>query len=277
MPSTLPGGLIGCGSFAINHLHAWRDIAGVEIVAICDRDPARLAALGSQFGIARQYTDAAAMLAAEALGFVDIATAVPSHRSLVELAARHRLPVICQKPFAATMADARAMVDACATAGVPLMVHENFRWQHPIRQVRAVIDAGGPLLDARLGLRIDPAAIHAADVARHPLQAVAARPVALGRDDDPGHRPRIRRRHAPASEDGSHQVGQVLDGQGGRLHGVHAPGCRTARSGMLKTASKDGNHASARTAPQASGRPAMPAVRDGLSRPFPPRFRAASC
>ena len=142
MPSTLSGGLIGCGFFAINHLHAWRDIAGVEIVAICDRDPARLAAVGSQFGIARQYTDAAAMLAAEALGFVDIATTVPSHRSLVELAARHRLPAICQKPFAATMADARVMVDACATASVPLMVHENFRWQHPIRQVRAVIDRG---------------------------------------------------------------------------------------------------------------------------------------
>lgn len=142
MNSTLSGGLIGCGFFAINHLHAWRNIAGTEITAICDRDPARLAAVGDQFGITRRYTDAAAMLAAEDLGFVDIVTTVPSHRNLVELAARHRRPVICQKPFAATMADARAMVDACSTAGVPLMVHENSRWQHPIQVMRTVLDCG---------------------------------------------------------------------------------------------------------------------------------------
>jgi len=36
--------LIGCGFFAQNHLHAWRDIVGVEIIAICDSDAARLKA-----------------------------------------------------------------------------------------------------------------------------------------------------------------------------------------------------------------------------------------
>jgi D-apiose dehydrogenase len=72
-----------------------------------------------------------AMLAAEKLDFVDIITTVESHRPLVELAAGHGLPVICQKPFALDMADARAMVEACERAGVPLMVHENFRWQSP--------------------------------------------------------------------------------------------------------------------------------------------------
>src|SRR3546814_5247618 len=61
----LRGGLIGCGFFAANQLHAWRDQAGAELVAICDTDPARLAATGEQFGIAARYTDAAAMLAAE--------------------------------------------------------------------------------------------------------------------------------------------------------------------------------------------------------------------
>lgn len=138
----LRGALIGCGFFAVNQMHAWRDIASAGITAICDRDPARLAAVGDQFGIAARYTDAEAMLAAEKPDFVDIATTVASHRPLVELAARHRVPVICQKPFAAGMADARAMVAACEAAGVPLMVHENFRWQSPIQAVRAAIDSG---------------------------------------------------------------------------------------------------------------------------------------
>jgi predicted dehydrogenase len=136
------GALIGCGFFAQNHLHAWRDIQGAEIVALCDRDEARLGATAGAFGIARTYMDAAAMLRAEALDFVDIATTVQSHRPLVELAATSRVAAICQKPFAETMADAAAMVEACRRAGVPLMVHENFRWQSPIRAVKAVLDSG---------------------------------------------------------------------------------------------------------------------------------------
>ncbi|CCV08906.1 Oxidoreductase domain protein [Mesorhizobium metallidurans STM 2683] len=138
----LRGALIGCGFFAVNQMHGWRDIEGVAIVAICDRDPERLKIVGDQFGIAKRYTDAAEMFAGETLDFVDIATTAPSHRPLVEMAARHRVPVICQKPFAPTLADAKAMVKACTEAGVPLMVHENFRWQSPIQAVRAVVDSG---------------------------------------------------------------------------------------------------------------------------------------
>ena len=138
----LRGALIGCGFFAVNQMHGWRDIAGASIVAICDRDPERLQIVGDQFGIAKRYGDAAALFEGETLDFVDIATTAPSHRPLVEMAARHRVPAICQKPFAPTLADAKAMVKACADAGVPLMVHENFRWQSPIQAVRAVIDRG---------------------------------------------------------------------------------------------------------------------------------------
>nr|WP_246548823.1 Gfo/Idh/MocA family oxidoreductase [Ancylobacter oerskovii] len=136
------GALIGCGFFAVNQLHAWQEMRGARIVALCDRDPGRLAAVGRDFGIERRYADAEALFAGEALDFVDIATTLPSHRALVELAARHRVPVICQKPFAASMEEGRAMVAACEAAGVPLMVHENFRWQAPIRAVRAAIDSG---------------------------------------------------------------------------------------------------------------------------------------
>ena len=140
--AALKGGLIGCGFFAVNHMHGWRDAEGAEIVAICDRDPERLKAVGDEFGIEKRYADAAEMMTKEKLDFVDIATTVNSHRALVELAASHRLPTICQKPFAPTLADANAMVEACRKAGVPLMVHENFRWQSPIQAVKAVIDSG---------------------------------------------------------------------------------------------------------------------------------------
>lgn len=138
----LRGALIGCGFFAVNHMHAWRDVPGVTIAAICDQDSTRLNAMGDQFGIAARYDAAAALMAQEKLDFVDIATTVRSHRRLVELVARHGVAVICQKPFAPTLEDAHAMVAACEMAGVALMVHENFRWQSPIQAAAKILRSG---------------------------------------------------------------------------------------------------------------------------------------
>lgn len=138
----LRGGLIGCGFFAANHLNAWAQVAGAEIVALCDRDPDRLAQASASFGINRRYADAAEMLQQEALDFVDIATTVPTHRPLVELAAKAGVHMICQKPLANSMADAKAMVSAAADAQRVLMVHENFRWQSAIRQTATELRQG---------------------------------------------------------------------------------------------------------------------------------------
>lgn len=138
----LKGALIGCGFFAINQMHAWTDVDGARITAICDRDPERLKVVGDQFGIDRRYSDAEALFADGGFDFVDIATTAESHRALVEMAARSNIPAICQKPFAKTLSDAKAMVEACRHAGVALMIHENFRWQTPIQAVRKALDAG---------------------------------------------------------------------------------------------------------------------------------------
>ncbi len=148
------GVLIGCGFFARNHMNAWRDIAGVQIAAVCDTDEARAKAFARDFG-AEPYTDAASMLAAVKPDFVDIATTVASHRPLVELAARHARLVVCQKPFAETQSDGEAMVEAGRSRDVSLIVHENFRWQKPYRRARQLIDQGaiGNLRFLRLSFR----------------------------------------------------------------------------------------------------------------------------
>ena len=142
MGAELRGAVIGCGFFSANHLHAWAAIEGVRIVAVCDRDPARLAAAGERFGIARRYGDAGALFASERLDFVDIVTTVGSHRALVEMAAAHGVAAVCQKPFASDQAEALLMVGAMERAGRPLMVHENFRWERPIVAVRDVVASG---------------------------------------------------------------------------------------------------------------------------------------
>ncbi len=136
---TAKGALIGCGFFAENHLNSWK-ILDVDLVAVCDLDPARAVSAAKRFGIARHYSSAEEMLLREKLDFVDIVTTVGSHRMLVELAARHGVAAICQKPFATNLQDADAMILACERAGVALMVHENFRWQEPMLAVRRALD-----------------------------------------------------------------------------------------------------------------------------------------
>jgi D-apiose dehydrogenase len=195
----LRGVLIGCGFFAVNHLHGWRDAKGADIVAICDQNAERMLLVGDQFNIAHRYQDAAEMLRAERPDFVDIATTAPSHRALVEMAARLGVAVICQKPFATNLADVKAMVEICAKANVPLMVHENFRWQSPIQAVKRVLDSGeiGQAFWGRVSFRsnydvftgqpylakgerfiVEDLGIHALDIARFLLgdaQNVSAR------------------------------------------------------------------------------------------------------
>lgn len=149
------GVLIGCGFFAANHLQAWAEIPTVAIVAVCDLDETRAIALANRFGIGKVYTDAAEMLAAETPDFVDIATTAPSHRALVEMAAPRTQLLICQKPMANNVADAQAMVSAVDRAGGLLLIHENFRWQRPFRDVARRIASGelGDIHFARFSFR----------------------------------------------------------------------------------------------------------------------------
>ena len=136
------GVLIGCGFFARNHMNAWKGLTGAEIVAVCDIDRAKAEAMAREFSVSAFYTDAETMLSETKPDFADIATTSASHRVLVELAGAHKVAAICQKPFADNMADAEAMVAACAEADVPLIIHENFRWLKPFVIMRGMIEAG---------------------------------------------------------------------------------------------------------------------------------------
>jgi predicted dehydrogenase len=88
------------------------------------------------------YDDAEALLQNEQIDFADIITDVDTHSAFVHLAAAHRLPVICQKPMAPALETAQEMVRACRQAGAPFHIHENWRWQTPIRRVKRILDQG---------------------------------------------------------------------------------------------------------------------------------------
>jgi predicted dehydrogenase len=140
--TTLRFAAIGAGFWAPFQLSAWKELEGAECIALCDRDRGRAEALAAKLGISAVYDDAEAMLRRERPDFVDIITSRKTHPELVRLAASLKVPCICQKPLASSPAEARELAEACRRSGVPLFVHENWRWQKPIRELKKVLDAG---------------------------------------------------------------------------------------------------------------------------------------
>jgi D-apiose dehydrogenase len=134
--------VIGCGFWSRFQIPAWREIEGVTCVAVCDRDKDRSRSIAAQFNIPLCYQEPVKMLQAIRPDAVDIVTGPDTHQELVNIASDLGIPVICQKPMATDMASAEDMVRLCGERKVPLFVHENWRWQKPIRQLKSVLASG---------------------------------------------------------------------------------------------------------------------------------------
>ena len=134
--------VMGTGFWASYQVSAWFEVGGVNLVAIYNRTRSKAEAFGERFGVLRVYDDPEKLFQSEELDFVDIVAGVQAHAPLVALAARYRVPVICQKPMASDCATAQQMVRTCEEAGIPFFIHENFRYQRPLRAVKEVLEAG---------------------------------------------------------------------------------------------------------------------------------------
>ena len=134
--------ILGAGFWSRFQLSAWKELEGAECVAVYNRTRSKAEALARDLGIPAVYDDPEALIREARPDFLDVITDVDTHAPFVRLAAEHRIPVICQKPMAPDLETAKGMVAACREAGVPFFVHENWRWQTPIRRVRQILREG---------------------------------------------------------------------------------------------------------------------------------------
>jgi len=134
--------VFGAGFWTRYQLAAWREVGGVECVAIYNRTRAKAEALARDLGIPAVYADAYALLRDVNPDFVDNITEVGGHKPLSLLCAKHRVPCICQKPMATSLKDGREMVNAFRKARTPFFVHENWRWQAPMMALRKLLGSG---------------------------------------------------------------------------------------------------------------------------------------
>ncbi|HEU5102623.1 MAG TPA: Gfo/Idh/MocA family oxidoreductase [Roseiflexaceae bacterium] len=130
--------IVGSGNIGSWHASRWQALP-VELAGFYDADPARAAALASQYG-GQAFTSLEATLAASDL--IDICTPPALHASATIAAARAGKHVICEKPIARHLADARAMIEACDSAGVRLFIAHVVRFFPEFARAKAVLDSG---------------------------------------------------------------------------------------------------------------------------------------
>jgi predicted dehydrogenase len=142
MEPPLKVAVIGAGFWSQFQIPAWLELPNVECVAVCDINADKAKSLADRFRVPRHFQDPEELLQITHPDVVDVITSPETHRDMVALAASHRVPVICQKPLANDLKTAEEMVGICREANVPLFVHENWRWQRPLREVKKVLDSG---------------------------------------------------------------------------------------------------------------------------------------
>ena len=132
----------GSGYFSRFHYDAWARLERAELAGLASLDRDSAAFMAEEYGVPTVFEDVASMLDDLRPDLLDIATPPASHRALVALAAERGVPVVCQKPLAPSSAEASDLVEAAERAGIPLIVHENFRYMPWFRRARGLIEAG---------------------------------------------------------------------------------------------------------------------------------------
>ncbi|MEU4013722.1 Gfo/Idh/MocA family oxidoreductase [Microbacterium sp. NPDC028030] len=141
------GGGIRGGMFA----RALQENPDAELVAICDRSPAVLAAMVDQLGVPGHASTEELLSAHPELDAVVIATPDFAHREAAVLSARAGLHLMIEKPLATEIDDARAILDEAAAAGVRVMVGFENRWNVRYSAVRDRLGVDG---DPRISAQI---------------------------------------------------------------------------------------------------------------------------
>ena len=234
-------GIVGCGWVARDHLlPGLLATPDARLVAACDRAAAaaaRLAAAGDAGALddtgtnILPTTDLDALLAQPGLDAVYVATPNDAHRMVVEAVAARGVPVLCEKPLAADVDDAAAIVESCRGVLAATAFDQRFHPAH--RRIAEIVAAGelGTVTAVRIvyacwlppdwspdgapsdNWRIDPARAGGGalvDLAPHGIDLVG--PLLDGDDLDRLHVVLQRRVHPYPVDDGALLAGRTAAG-----------------------------------------------------------------
>ena len=132
--------VVGCGRISKNHFESLKTHADdTELVAVCDVDPAALAAAENATGV-KGYSRLSDLLDESAADVVVLATPSGLHAAQALQVAHAGRHVVTEKPMATRWADGKNMVAACDNANVRLFVVKQNRGNATLRVLKEAID-----------------------------------------------------------------------------------------------------------------------------------------
>ncbi len=142
MSQTINIGLIGTGFARRVMLPAFQAIEGVQITAICSGRRESAEAAAREHGIPGVYTDYEEMLERENLDLVAIVTPPVLHHPMTMAALERKIHVLCEKPTAFNLNEAREMVERAEQAGVLHLIDHELRFHPSLDKLKQLVDEG---------------------------------------------------------------------------------------------------------------------------------------
>jgi predicted dehydrogenase len=142
-------GLVGYKFMGRAHSNAYRQVSHFFEVdpvpvmrAICGRNEDAVASAAASLGWQGFETDYRKLIARDDIGLIDVSTPGDTHREVVLAALKAGKHVICEKPLANTLTEAREMMEAAEQAGVVAMVNFNYRRVPAVQFAKQLIESG---------------------------------------------------------------------------------------------------------------------------------------
>lgn len=136
-------GIIGCGAIGQRrHIPECFNNPHTHIVALCDVNPDRVEEVAKKYEVTSTYTDYRKMLAGEDLDAVVVGTPNSTHAPMSIAALDAGFHVLVEKPMAASLKEAKAMIDAAKKNKRFLMIGQNQRLMAPHVKAKQILDKG---------------------------------------------------------------------------------------------------------------------------------------
>jgi UDP-N-acetylglucosamine 3-dehydrogenase len=138
---TLRAAVVGLGAMGVNHARVYAEIDGVELAAVADTDHARVEQ-ATRGRTARGYAGIERLLAEERVDLLTVAVPTRAHVEVAARAIERGVPLLVEKPLAATLEEGERLRDLAAAAGVPLMVGHIERFNPAVRELKRRLREG---------------------------------------------------------------------------------------------------------------------------------------
>lgn len=133
--------IVGCGYWGKNYVRIFNELEDANVLALCDKDPDKLAAVSERFAGSQTYTELSEALQEPELDAVVVCTVAKTHFDVVSQCLEAGKHVLVEKPMTTTVADGETLQRLAKNNKVTLMVGHTFMYNASVEKLKTLLDA----------------------------------------------------------------------------------------------------------------------------------------